>query len=102
MRSLTLSTHLRLYYGYNVERLPLVPLTLHAILHIPDEIEMNGPMCYNWSWVMERWCGILGPAIKSRSKPFACLSLRQLHLAQLGIIRMRYNLGQHLRRGGCW
>lgn len=45
---------------------------------------------------MERWCGSLLPAIKSRVRPFVSLSLRQLHLAQLNIIQARHNLGKEL------
>lgn len=74
----------------------MCPLTLHAILHVPDDILNNGPCCYNWSFVMERWCGALLPAIKSRVRPFVSLSLQQLHLAQLNIIQSRYNLVKEL------
>lgn len=45
---------------------------------------------------MERWCGSLLPAIKSKAKPFVSLALRQLHLAQLNIIQARYDLSDHL------
>lgn len=64
----------------------MCPLTLHALFHIPDDILNNGPCCYNWSFVMERWCGSLVIAVKSRHKPFVTLSLRLLHLAQLATI----------------
>ncbi|KAF8304896.1 hypothetical protein DL93DRAFT_2035347, partial [Clavulina sp. PMI_390] len=56
------------------------------ILHIPNNIEMNGPCCYNWSWVMERNCGAIAPAIKSRYHPYTSLRLRILHLAQLNTV----------------
>jgi len=45
---------------------------------------------------MERWCGSLLPAIKSKVKPFVSLALRQLHLAQLNAIEARYDLGDSL------
>lgn len=86
----------RLYYQHNVNRLSMCPLTLHAILHIPDDIMNNGPCCYNWTFIMERWCGALLPAIKSRVRPFVSLSLRQLHLAQLNVIKARYKLAKEL------
>ena len=41
---------------------------------------------------MERWCGSLLPAVKSRVNPYVTLSRRQLHLAQLSQILVRYNL----------
>lgn len=72
----------------------MCPLTVHGLLHIPDDIVQSGPCCYNWSFLVERWCGSLAPAIKSKVKPFVCLAMRQLHLAQLNIIQARYNLGK--------
>jgi hypothetical protein len=41
---------------------------------------------------MERWCGSLLPAVKSRVNPYITLSRRQLHLTQLAQILARYNL----------
>ncbi|KAF8318082.1 uncharacterized protein EI90DRAFT_3021154 [Cantharellus anzutake] len=41
---------------------------------------------------MERWCGSLLPAIKSRKEPFTCLALRQYQKAQLFEVVNRYNL----------
>ena len=58
---------------------------------------MNGPPCYNWSFVMERYCGLLVPAVKSRKHPFTALSLRQLHITRLNDIRNRYNLHEVLQ-----
>lgn len=70
----------------------MCPLTLHALLHVPDDILTNGPCCYNWTFVMERWCGTLVAAVKSRVKPFVLIALQMLHQAQLSVIQARYNL----------
>ena len=91
-----LSLH-RIYYQFDVNRLSACPLTIHALLHVADDIEMNGPPCYNWSFVMERYCGLLVPAVKSQKHPFTALSLRQLHITRLNDIRNRYNLHEVLR-----
>src|SRR5258706_262958 len=34
----------------------MCPVTLHTLLHLADDIKQNGPLCYNWSFVMEHWC----------------------------------------------
>lgn len=82
----------RHYYQGNSEFLSMCTLTVHAILHVADDIENNGPCCYNWSWVMERWCGSLAPAVKSRFRPFASIALRQRHRAELQSVGLRYHL----------
>lgn len=86
----------RIYYQFDVKRLSACPVTIHALLHVVDDIRMNGPPCNNWSFVMERYCGILVPAVKSRSHPFTALSLRQLHITRLNDIKNRYNLQESL------
>ncbi|KAF8335716.1 uncharacterized protein EI90DRAFT_2969309 [Cantharellus anzutake] len=83
-----------IYYQFSAQRLPTCPLTLHALLHIPYDIRNNGPPCNNWTFIMERWCGSLLPAIKSRKEPFACLALRQFQAAQLFEVINRYNLAE--------
>ncbi|KAF8317239.1 uncharacterized protein EI90DRAFT_2887602, partial [Cantharellus anzutake] len=64
------------------------------LLHIPYDIRNNGPPCNNWTFIMERWCGSLLPAIKSRKEPFACLALRQFQAAQLFEVINQYNLAE--------
>ena len=51
----------------------------------------------NWTFVMERLCGSLLPAIKSRINPYTTLARRQLHLAQLHQIISNYDLFEELR-----
>jgi hypothetical protein len=67
-------------------------VTLHALLHLADDIEKNGPPCYNWSFVMECWCGRLLPAIKSHVYPYKSLTRQQLAIAQENLILAQYNL----------
>ena len=89
----------RYYYQYQAERLTACRITVHALLHIVDDIERTGPVWVNWSFVMERFCGLLGQAIKSKRKPYACLNRRILHLAQLAKITQRFDLTDMLRFG---
>src|SRR5260370_31291049 len=83
---------IRLYYQYNINHLSSCPLTLHALLHLADDIERNGPLCMNWLFVMEHWCGQLVPAIKSRVYPYKSLTRQQHAIAQENSILTQYNL----------
>ncbi|KAF8325832.1 uncharacterized protein EI90DRAFT_2931073 [Cantharellus anzutake] len=80
----------RIYYQHNIERLSTCPLTVHALLHLADDIENNGPPCMNWTFVMERWCGRLLPAVKSRVYPYKSLTRRQVAICK-GLTLLHYN-----------
>src|SRR5258708_19439441 len=82
----------RIYYQFKSNCLSACPLTAHALLHIPNDIRNNGPPCMNWTFMMERWCGSLLPAIKSWKKPFICLGFQQYQAAQYLEIANQYNL----------
>ena len=67
----------------------MCPLTIHALLHIADSIEMVGPVWTYWAFAMERYCGSLQPAIRSRRYPYASLNrylVDQAHLVHLKLI----------------
>ena len=72
------------------------PLTIHAILHIPDSIQATGPVWVSWAFPTERYCGSLIPAIRSRRFPFPSLDRYITELAQLTQIKMQYNLEEVL------
>ncbi|KAF7349606.1 hypothetical protein MSAN_01686300 [Mycena sanguinolenta] len=38
-----------------IERLPICPLTIHALLHIADSIKFTGPVWCYWAFPMERY-----------------------------------------------
>jgi hypothetical protein len=76
------------------------PSTVHALLHVADDIEKNGPPCANWSFALERWCGKIEEGVKSRRRPYTSLAYHQLHLAQLYDISNRYNLAEMLCLNG--
>jgi hypothetical protein len=91
----------RIYYQHNPARLPLCLSTIHALLHIADDIEAMGPVWCYWAFPMERFCGSLLPAIKSRRHPFSSIDARTRDLAALSMIKMIYQpeglrLNQHL------
>ena len=69
---------------------------VHALLHIPNDIRQNGPVWAHWSYVLERFCGIIIAGNKSRSKPYASISKRLLLCSQLLQIEHTYGLTEAL------
>ena len=63
----------RLYYKGDPARLSCCTLTLHALLHIAHDIRQAGPVWVYWAFAMERFCGHLQRAIKSRRFPWSNL-----------------------------
>ncbi|KZP17762.1 hypothetical protein FIBSPDRAFT_746448, partial [Athelia psychrophila] len=58
------------------------------LLHITDGIDACGPVWAYWAFPMERFCGALQPAIKSRCYPFASLDRYVVTTAQLSQLQM--------------
>lgn len=81
----------RIYYQNNLSRLPACPLTIHAVLHIADSIRALGPVWCYWAYPMERYCGRLQPAIKSRRFPYASLDRYATECAQVTQLKLSYN-----------
>ncbi|KAL0056826.1 hypothetical protein AAF712_016563 [Marasmius tenuissimus] len=86
----------KLYYQYDPDRTRACPLTLHALLHIVDGIQWVGPVWTYWAFPMERYCGRLQPAIKSRRHPFAAIDNYIASFAQLSHLKIMYNLHHEL------
>lgn len=51
-----------------------------------------GPLWCYWEFVMERFCGSLLPAVKSRKHPYTSLARRVRDIAQLSQIKLIYGL----------
>ncbi|KAL5639602.1 hypothetical protein ACGC1H_006272 [Rhizoctonia solani] len=79
-----------LYYQYEQSRLPTCPLTIHALLHLPTYIRQTGPLWASWSFVMERFCGHLLPAVKNRTQPYQHLDNYIQRRAQMQIVSCLY------------
>lgn len=86
----------RFYYQDDVKRVSTCPLTIHALLHIADSIKSMGPVWCYWAFPMERYCGRLKPAIRSRRCPYSSLNRYVLEDAQLTQIKAFYNLAEEL------
>lgn len=82
----------RLYYQHDPLRLSTCTVTVHALLHIADSIVALGPVWAYWAFPMERYCGLIRPAIKSRRHPDASLERYIVECAQLTQISLLYNL----------
>ncbi|KAJ7477663.1 hypothetical protein FB451DRAFT_1032869 [Mycena latifolia] len=84
------------YYQYDESRLSACPLTIHAWLHVADDIRFCGPSWATWTFWVERYCGYLQQGLNSRWFPWANLNnriLRTVYLEQLGA---RYDLEDEL------
>ncbi|KAL1680192.1 hypothetical protein EV122DRAFT_208322 [Schizophyllum commune] len=86
----------RIYYQHDPRRLSACPLTIHALLHIADSIENMGPAWCYWAFPMERYCGALQPAIKSRRFPYASLDRFVVERAQLEQINAIYGTADEM------
>ncbi|KAJ7218620.1 hypothetical protein GGX14DRAFT_356905 [Mycena pura] len=84
------------YYQYEADRLPVCVLTLHAMLHIPDDIINAGPMWCYWNYVTERYVGSVARVSKSRKNPYASFARRLRDIAQNAAIKVRYGLQREL------
>ena len=74
----------------------MCPLTIHALLHIAPSIRATGPVWASWEFPIERFCGLLIPAVKNRRFPYASLSNYAVDVAQLKQIALTYNLDETL------
>ncbi|KAF8592922.1 hypothetical protein BDV93DRAFT_567159 [Ceratobasidium sp. AG-I] len=78
------------YYQYSPERLAVCRLTLHALLHVPDDVLRCGPVWSSWSFLIERYCGVAVGAVKSKVNPYTTISNRVLEMAQLSALSSEY------------
>ncbi|KAJ6599690.1 hypothetical protein DFH09DRAFT_1021152 [Mycena vulgaris] len=84
------------YYKYDPAYLPVCTLSVHALLHIPDDILNAGPMWCYWNYVTERFVGFLVRSSKSRRNPYASFARRLREIAQNNVIKLKYNLHREL------
>jgi len=81
-----------LYYQHKSKRLPACPLTIHALLHIPDQIRWMGPCWTTWAFPIKRQCRYFQRSIHSRRNPYANMSQHLTDLSQLQQVKILYNL----------
>jgi len=89
----------RYYYQYEEGRLAACRLTIHGLLHIASDIRYCGPVWTTWVFYMERFGGMLQSAVRSRMYPWSNLSNRNLHLAYIAQLSVKYDLDEELLVG---
>ena len=82
--------HYRYYYQYNYDRLSVCKLTLHAILHVPDNVIRCGPVWVSWSFSIERYCREITFCVKSKVVPYSAIRKHVLQMAQLSAVACRF------------
>jgi hypothetical protein len=87
----------RYYFQHDINRLSTCTLTIHALLHIPEDIRNCGPVWTYWCFVMERLCGILLRAVKSKLNPWGALAQRAKRISQIQLLNIQYSLWDVLR-----
>ncbi|KAF8902008.1 hypothetical protein CPB85DRAFT_1227411 [Mucidula mucida] len=88
-----------LYYQRDPTRVNVCPVTVHALLHIAGSIKAMGPVWCYWAFPMERYCGTLSPAIRSRRNPWRSMDRFVLETAQLTQIKVVYDMHVGLALG---
>lgn len=78
------------YYQYEDKRLSACKATFHYLLHIAQSIRDCGPPGIFWQFPMERQCGFLAQAVKSRASANRNLSLSILYSTQLHFLATAY------------
>ena len=71
-------------------------LTIHALLHVADTIEVLGPVWAWWSFPIEWECGFQQWSIMSRWFPYVNLDRSLVWQAQLDQITLLYDLSREL------
>ena len=88
-----------IYYQHVASRISVCPVTIHVLLHIADSIVATGPVWCYWAFPMERYCGALQLAVRSRRFPYASLDRYVTENAQLTQIKTIYNISEELALG---
>ncbi|QRV77824.1 hypothetical protein RhiJN_05839 [Ceratobasidium sp. AG-Ba] len=78
------------YYQYNYNCISVCKLTLHALLHVADDVLICGPVWVTWSYLTERYCREIIACTQQQVVPFATVARFVLQLAQLSAVAMRF------------
>ncbi|KAJ7340614.1 hypothetical protein DFH08DRAFT_915623 [Mycena albidolilacea] len=86
------------YYQNSEARLAVCTLTVHGLVHVPDDILFCGPSWTTWTFFMERYCGLLQASLRSMRHPWANLNNNILRVAYLEQLNARYDVESELSR----
>ncbi|KAJ9109972.1 hypothetical protein QFC20_003172 [Naganishia adeliensis] len=73
----------RLYYQYRESHMPFCTAPIHAMLHVVDYIEWQGPPCRYWCFCIERYGGWLKKELNNNQLPVVALSNRVIKQEQI-------------------
>ncbi|QRV91989.1 Transposase family tnp2 [Ceratobasidium sp. AG-Ba] len=79
------------YYQYNYNRICVCKLTVHALLHVAEEVIRCGPIWVTWSYLTERYCREIIACARQRAVPSATVMKYVLQMAQLTSVSMRFH-----------
>ncbi|QRV73327.1 Transposase family tnp2 [Ceratobasidium sp. AG-Ba] len=79
------------YYQYNYDRVCVCKLTLHALLHVAEEVIRCGPIWVFWSYLTERYCREIIACARQRAVPFITVMKFVLQMSQLTSVSMRFH-----------
>jgi len=74
-------------------------MTIHGLLHIPQDIRLCGPSWVTWTFFVECFCGDLQHGLRSKSQPWANLNKRVMKMAYLEQLAVRFDLEGELSMG---
>ena len=79
------------YYQYNYNHLGVCKLTLHALLHVADDVPRCGPAWVSWSFSIERYCREVTTCTRSKLVPYSTINKHVLQMAQLSAAAMHFS-----------
>jgi hypothetical protein len=80
----------RLYYQYKYDRLSVFKLTLHALLHVADDVLCCGPVWVAWSLLVKWYCRKITFCAKSKVVPYKTINQHVLQMSQVSSIACCY------------
>ncbi|CAE6402042.1 unnamed protein product, partial [Rhizoctonia solani] len=78
------------YYQYDYDRLSVCRLTVHALLHVADDVLRCGPVWVAWSFSVERYCREIVGCAKSKVVPYPTINRHVLQMSQLAATACRF------------
>lgn len=84
----------RLYYQHDYQRLPACRLVFHQLLHVASAVRDFGPLPVYWSFVMERYVGILGGLVRNHSSVNQNMAQSALLMEQRRHVTTKFSLSK--------
>lgn len=89
---------IRLYYKLDYNRLAACRLVFHQLAHVAQTIRDFGPLPVTWSFVMERYVGVLGRSVRSNLHIARNMANNAFLMTQQRHISMKFDLTEDNKR----